>query len=95
MHAHGTTAGKVRVVSAIVSADLESARLEWETAYRDFTEVSRDATLEERVRMQLEAVTTELRRRVGGTYTVRELADEYTRAREPCTSLPHVGGARS
>ena len=63
-----------------MSADLESTRLEWETAYRDFTEVSRDATLEERVRMQLDAVTTELRRRVGGTYTVRELADEYTRA---------------
>lgn len=80
MPVHGTTAGRIRVVSAIVSADLESTRLEWETAYRDFTEVSQDATLEERVRMQLDAVTTELRRRVGGTYTVRELADEYTRA---------------
>ena len=63
-----------------MSADLESARLEWENAYRDFAEVSRDAALEERVRMQLDAVTTELRRRVGGTFTVRELADEYVRA---------------
>jgi hypothetical protein len=63
-----------------MSADLESTRLEWENAYRDFAEVSRDAALEERVRMQLDAVTTELRRRVGGTFTVRELADEYVRA---------------
>ena len=60
-----------------MSADLESARLEWEHAYRDFAEVSRDPALEERVRMQLDAVTTELRRRVGGTFTLRELADEY------------------
>ena len=29
------------LISAIVSADLESARLEWEHAYRDFAEVAR------------------------------------------------------
>ncbi len=68
------------VVSAIVSAGLESTRLEWENAYRDFTEVSRDAALEERMRVQLDAVTTELRRRVGGTFSLRELADEYVHA---------------
>ncbi len=34
----------------------------------------------ERVRPQLEAVTSELRRRVGGTFTLRELAEEYARA---------------
>jgi hypothetical protein len=60
-----------------VSSDLESARLEWEHAYRDLTEVARDPVLEERARMQLDAVTTELRRRVGGTFTLSELADEY------------------
>ena len=60
-----------------MSADLESARLEWEHAYRDLAEVARDPVLEERARMQLDAVTTELRRRVGGTFTLRELADEY------------------
>ena len=36
--------------------------------------------VEERVRMQLDAVATELRRRVGGTFTLRELADEYAGA---------------
>jgi hypothetical protein len=60
-----------------VSSDLESARLEWEHAYRDLSEVARNPVLEERVRMQLDVVTTELRRRVGGTFTLRELADEY------------------
>ena len=60
-----------------MSSDLESARLEWEHAYRDLTEAARDPLLDERVRMQLDAVTTELRRRVGGTFTLGELADEY------------------
>lgn len=60
-----------------MSPDLESARLEWERAYRDLGEVTRDAAFDERFRAQLGAVTTELRRRVGGTYTLRELADEY------------------
>ena len=32
------------------------------------------------MRNQLDTVTTELRRRVGGTFTIRELADEYVRA---------------
>ena len=65
------------LISSLVSADLESARLEWEHAYRDFAEVERDPAREERARMQLDAVATELRRRVGGTFTLRELADEY------------------
>ena len=55
-----------------MSADVESARLEWAHAYRDLTEVARDPNLEERLRAQLDAITTELRRRVGGTYTLRE-----------------------
>jgi hypothetical protein len=60
-----------------VPSDIESARLEWEHAYRDLAEVSKDPALEARVRDQLQALTAELRRRVGGTYTLRELADEY------------------
>lgn len=60
-----------------MSADVESARLEWEHAYRDLAEAARDPALEQRVRAQLDAITTELRRRVGGTFTLRELADQY------------------
>ena len=63
-----------------MSADLESARLEWEHAYRDLNEVARDPKLDERLRAQLDAITTELRRRVGGTFTLRELADQYASA---------------
>lgn len=61
-------------------ADLESTRQEWEHAYRDFVDVARDPVQEERVRLQLDAVTSELRRRIGGTYTLRELADVYANA---------------
>jgi hypothetical protein len=63
-----------------VSADLDSARLEWERAYRDLVEVVDDPTSQERVGVQLEALTSELRRRVGGTYTLVELAEAYAGA---------------
>ncbi len=69
-----------RLISALVSADLESARLEWEHAYRDLEDVARDPSLEERIRAQLEVIFAELRRRVGGNFTLRELADEYASA---------------
>ena len=60
-----------------MSPDVEIARLEWEHAYRDLADVARDPARDARVQAQLDAVTTELRRRVGGTYTLRELASEY------------------
>jgi hypothetical protein len=64
----------------LVAADLTSARLEWERAYRDLVEAARDPAMDDRVRRQLGAISAELRRRVGGTYTMRELADEYAAA---------------
>jgi hypothetical protein len=60
-----------------MSPDLASARLEWEHAWRDLVEAARDPVQGERLRSQVDAVTTELRRRVGGTFTLRQLADEY------------------
>ena len=65
------------LISALVPADVESARLEWEHAYRDLAELARDPAVEERSHSQLRAVTTELRRRVGGMFTLRELVDSY------------------
>ena len=67
-------------MSSLVSADLVSTRLEWEHAYRNLEEVSRDPALADRVRVQLDALLAELRRRVGGTFTMGELADEYAGA---------------
>ena len=69
-----------RLISVLVAADLDSARLEWEHAYRGLVDAARDPGLEDRVHQQLEAISAELRRRVGGTYTMRELADEYVAA---------------
>jgi hypothetical protein len=66
-----------RLISRLVRANVESARLEWEHAYRRFAEAARDPALELRVQAQLEVMTAELRRRVGGTFTLVELADEY------------------
>jgi hypothetical protein len=62
-----------------VSASTVSAKQEWEQAYRSFSDVA-DPALEERLARQVEAITTELRRRVGGTFTIGELVDEYVRA---------------
>ena len=60
-----------------MSADLDSARLEWERAWREFADATRDPVQADRLRGQVDVVSTELRRRVGGTFTLRELADEY------------------
>ena len=64
----------------LVTADVLSAKLEWEDAYRSLVEAAHDPAREDDLRRQLEAVLSELRRRVGGTFTFRELADEYVRA---------------
>ena len=66
-----------RLVSGPVAADVESAKMEWDRAYRDLVEAARDTAASEPIRAQLETISAELRRRVGGTYTMRELADEY------------------
>lgn len=67
-------------MSAVVAADVQSAKLEWEDAYRDLVKAAHDPAREDDLRRQLEAVLSELRRRLGGTFTLRELASEYVRA---------------
>ena len=62
------------------SPDVDSAKREWDEAYRRLQEESRDTRRAEGLRAQLAAVTEELRKRVGSTYTVGELAEEYRRA---------------
>jgi hypothetical protein len=63
-----------------VTVDIVSARHEWEDAYRRLGEAQRDPRLAESLRLQLRVVTDELRRRVGSTFTLGELAAEYRRA---------------
>lgn len=60
-----------------MSTDLESARRDWEDGYRRLVVASRDPVMAERLHLQLEAVIDELRRRVGGTYSLSELVRAY------------------
>ena len=62
-----------------MSATSESAKQEWEQAYRAYTDVG-DPAVEERLGSQVAVITAELRRRLGSSFTTVELADEYGRA---------------
>ena len=55
----------------ISDAEVESARRDWEEGYRRLLEQARDAGAGERLHAQVEAVLAELRRRLGGTFTLR------------------------
>ena len=59
---------------------IEAVRHEWEDGYRRFEDASRDPVAAERLNAQLEVVTDELRRRIGQTFTVEQLAIAYDRA---------------
>jgi hypothetical protein len=61
-----------------VSADLESARRDWEDGYRQLEAASADGAQADRLRDQLELVAAELRRRVGTTFTLSELLRVYS-----------------
>lgn len=63
-----------------MAADLESARRDWEDAFRRLEEARRDPRAADGLAAQLRVVTDELRKRVGSTFTLRELATEYRRA---------------
>ena len=60
-----------------MSADLESARRDWEDAYRRLEEAARDPARAEQLRLQLGVVTDELRKRVGSSFTLADLVTEY------------------
>ena len=67
----------------ITEAEVESARREWEEGHRRLLEQTReDATTADRLLAQVDVVAAELRRRVGGVFTLRELAEAYARAEE-------------
>jgi hypothetical protein len=55
----------------------EAVRREWEDGYRRFEDAAREPVAAERLLAQLEVVTAELRRRIGQTFTLEELAAVY------------------
>jgi alcohol dehydrogenase class IV len=63
-----------------VAIALEVVRREWEDGYRRFEDAARDSGAADRLSLQLEAVTDELRKRVGQTFTLRDLAAAYERS---------------
>jgi hypothetical protein len=77
---------------------LDQTRHEWERGYRRLQQDLREAPRGEEVLAELDALTAELRRRVGQSFTLAELADAYatseawTRAAiadtEPATGWP-------
>lgn len=56
---------------------LDVMRREWEQGYRRFEAASREPVAGDRLRRQLEVVTDELRKRIGQTFTLDELAAAY------------------
>lgn len=60
-----------------MSVDVDSARSDWEDGHRRLVAAARDPVAADRLQRQLEVVLAELRRRVGGTFTVAELAAAY------------------
>lgn len=60
-------------------AAVASARREWAEGHRRLLDEARERSARERLFAQVDAVTDELRRRVGGTFTLAELAREYGR----------------
>ena len=59
---------------------LEAVRHEWESGYSRFESAARDPATARRLNRQLEVVMDELRRRIGQTFTLEELAAAYERA---------------
>ena len=66
----------------ITEAEVESARREWEEGHRRLLEQTRDPSAGDRLLAQVDVVAAELRRRVGGVFTLRELASAYARSDE-------------
>jgi hypothetical protein len=64
----------------VSEAEVESARRDWEEGYRRVLEQARQSPAGERLHAQVDAILAELRRRVGGVFTVRELVAAYAEA---------------
>lgn len=63
-----------------MTEQVDSARQDWDEGYRRLLAESRDPVAAERLYAQVGVVTSELRKRVGSTFTLAELADAYAGA---------------
>ena len=67
-------------VSIAAMTSVKAARREWEAGYRRFLQEASDPASADLLHRQVDAVADELRRRVGGTFTLTELASAYDEA---------------
>jgi hypothetical protein len=62
----------------VFSSAAQHARQEWQEGHRRLQEAARDPLVGDRLHAQLDAVVAELRRRLGETFTLAQLADAYS-----------------
>jgi hypothetical protein len=67
----------LHVASAAVPGTIDIVRREWAEGYRRLEETRSDPEQYRRLLDQVDALTDELRKRVGGTYTLRQLEEAY------------------
>lgn len=60
-----------------MGVDLDSTRRDWEDGRRRLELALRDDVQAERLELQYEVISAELRRRVGGTFTLAALVEAY------------------
>jgi hypothetical protein len=60
--------------------DLEGIRREWGSGFSRYERALRENAHPERLEGQFDVISAELRRRVGTTFALRELAEAYERA---------------
>jgi hypothetical protein len=65
------------IVSPRMPIALDHTRREWELGYRRLQEDLRETPRGDAILTELDALTAELRRRVGQSFTLGELADAY------------------
>ena len=68
------------MIEAMSSAEIEIARQQWSAGRRRLEELGGDPRLAARLHAQVDVLVAELRRRIGGAYTLAELADAYRSA---------------
>ena len=59
---------------------VETSRQEWEESHRRLEAAARDRAHYDRLLHQVDAVVAELRKRVGATFSLEQLAEAYARA---------------
>ncbi len=86
-HHRALSLPKIRNERVPVSYPVENALYEWEEGARRLQSLGADPRVYRNVNRAIDAVRDELRRRVGATFTVADLADLYGRGTDWCLEV--------